>query len=249
METDQRALLNAIIAKPDDDAPRLIYADWLDENGQAERATIIRAQVKLARLPISSRKCNSRKVRGLRSKAQVEILTALVTIKPEIPEFIQSGLKRGFAHEVSCEASEWETHGDQVTDDYLVQEVKLTTNPSIAANHLGSSDTVDFYTVKVHGGVLTAKSYSDACNLWASRWPKVRFEFQPVPFTSLVALRLSSAYLSREDIRNHWGFTSSPQDEIAARVSHRMFDRMIQEMGIPPHATFDASGVSTTTRE
>lgn len=32
MHHEQRALLNAIIANPDDDAPRLVYADWLDEN-------------------------------------------------------------------------------------------------------------------------------------------------------------------------------------------------------------------------
>jgi uncharacterized protein (TIGR02996 family) len=29
---DDRAFLQAIMAAPDDDAPRLIYADWLDEH-------------------------------------------------------------------------------------------------------------------------------------------------------------------------------------------------------------------------
>lgn len=32
MHPEQRALLNTIIANPADDAPRLIYADWLDEH-------------------------------------------------------------------------------------------------------------------------------------------------------------------------------------------------------------------------
>ena len=41
--------LAAIRAAPDDDAPRLIYADWLDEHGQAERAEFIRVQCELAR--------------------------------------------------------------------------------------------------------------------------------------------------------------------------------------------------------
>lgn len=45
-DTTQRALLNAIIAKPDDDALRLIYSDWLDENGEAERASLVRCQIK-----------------------------------------------------------------------------------------------------------------------------------------------------------------------------------------------------------
>lgn len=35
-------LLQAVLEKPDDDAPRLIFADWLDENGQAEWAEFIR---------------------------------------------------------------------------------------------------------------------------------------------------------------------------------------------------------------
>jgi len=43
------ALLAAIRQAPDDDAPRLIYADWLDEHGQPERAEFIRVQIELAR--------------------------------------------------------------------------------------------------------------------------------------------------------------------------------------------------------
>ncbi len=33
---------------PDDDAPRLIYADWLEENGKPDRAEFIRVQIALA---------------------------------------------------------------------------------------------------------------------------------------------------------------------------------------------------------
>lgn len=40
--TDGDALLAAILANPDEDTPRLAYADWLDENGQAERASRVR---------------------------------------------------------------------------------------------------------------------------------------------------------------------------------------------------------------
>ncbi len=48
--TDRAALLRSILAAPDDDAPRLVYADWLDENGEPERAEFIRVQCELARL-------------------------------------------------------------------------------------------------------------------------------------------------------------------------------------------------------
>jgi uncharacterized protein (TIGR02996 family) len=48
------AFLEAIREHPDDDAPRLIYADWLEEHGQPERAEFIRVQCERARLPEGS---------------------------------------------------------------------------------------------------------------------------------------------------------------------------------------------------
>ena len=43
--TDRDALLRAICANPEDDAPRLIYADWLDEHGDPLQAEFIRLQI------------------------------------------------------------------------------------------------------------------------------------------------------------------------------------------------------------
>jgi uncharacterized protein (TIGR02996 family) len=48
---NDQAFFDAILAAPDDDAPRLVYADWLDEHGQSERAEFIRIQCDLARRP------------------------------------------------------------------------------------------------------------------------------------------------------------------------------------------------------
>jgi uncharacterized protein (TIGR02996 family) len=47
--TPRAAFLRAIHDAPDDDAPRLVYADWLDEHGDADRAAFIRVQCALAR--------------------------------------------------------------------------------------------------------------------------------------------------------------------------------------------------------
>ncbi|MCI0702163.1 MAG: TIGR02996 domain-containing protein [Planctomycetia bacterium] len=46
--TDADALLRAIIRHPEDDTPRLIYADWLQENGRSEEAEFIRVECRLA---------------------------------------------------------------------------------------------------------------------------------------------------------------------------------------------------------
>lgn len=68
MNATQRALLKGIAAAPHDDAPRLVYADWLDEyaaelpkkerEATAARAEIIRVQCELARL--AEEDCDSR---------------------------------------------------------------------------------------------------------------------------------------------------------------------------------------------
>jgi uncharacterized protein (TIGR02996 family) len=44
------AILADVIENPDDDAPRLVYADWCEDRGDAERAELIRAQLRLARM-------------------------------------------------------------------------------------------------------------------------------------------------------------------------------------------------------
>jgi uncharacterized protein (TIGR02996 family) len=53
--SDRDALLAAITANPDDDTARLVFADWLQENGQERRAQFIRAQVWAARAEPFSR--------------------------------------------------------------------------------------------------------------------------------------------------------------------------------------------------
>jgi uncharacterized protein (TIGR02996 family) len=46
--TERDALLRAVCENPDDDTPRLVYADWLQENGDEARAEFIRLQVAIA---------------------------------------------------------------------------------------------------------------------------------------------------------------------------------------------------------
>src|SRR5262245_30974911 len=52
MATDPEydALYAAVCAAPDDDTPRLVLADWLDEHDDPDRAAHIRAEVQLHRL-------------------------------------------------------------------------------------------------------------------------------------------------------------------------------------------------------
>src|SRR5688572_20099651 len=57
MPPEERALLAAIIADPDDDTARLAYADWLDENADAlppKRRHPARVKAELIRNQIAS---------------------------------------------------------------------------------------------------------------------------------------------------------------------------------------------------
>lgn len=48
-EADRRAaFIQAICENPKDDTPRLMYADWLDEHGESERAEFIRVGCELS---------------------------------------------------------------------------------------------------------------------------------------------------------------------------------------------------------
>src|SRR5262245_39367867 len=43
--TEHRAFLESILETPEDDVPRLIYADWLEDHGDHDRAEFIRLQI------------------------------------------------------------------------------------------------------------------------------------------------------------------------------------------------------------
>ncbi len=63
------ALLQTILAKPNEDAPRLIYADWLEEQGgesEVARAEFIRVQCDLARLRYDDDLCSDLRAREYR---------------------------------------------------------------------------------------------------------------------------------------------------------------------------------------
>lgn len=46
----ENAFLSDIVAHPEDDSPRLIFADWLEDHGEVERAEFIRVQCQAAQL-------------------------------------------------------------------------------------------------------------------------------------------------------------------------------------------------------
>lgn len=75
--SDADAFLDAIFAAPDDDLPRLVYADWLEEHGQQAYAEFIRLKCRTwrASLPIKHR-------RNIRQR-QHTLLDTIIADNPE----------------------------------------------------------------------------------------------------------------------------------------------------------------------
>jgi uncharacterized protein (TIGR02996 family) len=108
--TPEDAFLRDIIEHPDDDAPRLVYADWLDEHGEGERAGFIRTQIELARLPEGDdREEELRRRDGyLLFKQQQAWRQRLRTGNTELK------LARGFVEGVELTASSWLQQGKRI---------------------------------------------------------------------------------------------------------------------------------------
>ena len=65
----QDALLQAVRENPGDGSLRLVYADWLEDHGQPERAEFIRVLCELARLPDDPRSVVRRRELEARERA------------------------------------------------------------------------------------------------------------------------------------------------------------------------------------
>jgi uncharacterized protein (TIGR02996 family) len=139
---DWPAFIAAIVAEPDEDTPRLVAADFLEEHGEADRAAFIRVQVELARLGASGLGASG-EAHELRKKERAFLGPR--SEKPhlwaaeECPELVRANprtlrfegaerlvWRRGFVEAVWCPAAEWLRHGVAVRARNPVREVWLT---------------------------------------------------------------------------------------------------------------------------
>src|SRR5262245_34977672 len=92
--SDAAAFLEAIRAEPAADAPRLVYADWLDEQGGAadrDRAEFIRVQIALARgtdedprrTPLRQREAELLRLYEARWRAELPVLPGVTWVRFE----------------------------------------------------------------------------------------------------------------------------------------------------------------------
>ena len=119
-----RDFLAAVCADKADAAPRLIMADYLDEQGECGRAELIRIQMRLARVPLgpwrlvcgcedsrlADRRCSHRTQKDDLLEREAELLAEFADVwAPPLPG-VAFHWRRGFIASVTCTRAAWLAH-------------------------------------------------------------------------------------------------------------------------------------------
>ena len=140
------AFLQEIIAAPDEDGPRLVYADWLEERGDP-RAEFIRVQCEEARLGDCARRSKlRRRAKLLRERYGSEWTAAL---DASGPEFRDLEYHRGFVESATISIRYFLKSGAGVMSRTPLRRVVLTSGdkllPKLAhAQHLQQIEELHF---------------------------------------------------------------------------------------------------------
>jgi uncharacterized protein (TIGR02996 family) len=126
MSRDEAALIHAICDDPDDDTPRLAYADWLEEHGHLERAEFVRVQVRMARLPSDSPDL-ARLV--WRARELFHHHHEKESFKPKVPRALEQfnwSYHRGFVTKIRGTAARFIKSANGLLRHFPLEQVELT---------------------------------------------------------------------------------------------------------------------------
>jgi uncharacterized protein (TIGR02996 family) len=129
-------LLKAVVASPDDDLPRLVAADWLDEHDEPERAEFIRVQVERAKADSTELKWREQSrwnnpllgplwaVEACPHIADMDFGSSLRSLGLNGAERVE--FRRGFPFRITCTADEWLRYGRGIVPRQPVRELALS---------------------------------------------------------------------------------------------------------------------------
>jgi len=103
---DRDMFLAAIHAAPDDDAPRLVFTDWLEENGEEERAEFIRIQIAMKQEYEKNQRMTARQdILFLRQKELFQLPWA--DVARECGAGVMATFSRGFPNYLNLSVSQF----------------------------------------------------------------------------------------------------------------------------------------------
>ncbi len=123
MKQDKSGFWKSICADPDDDVPRLVFADYLDEHGQPERAELIRAQCDLETLPLS----DPRRL-DLEMTARRLLHEHYEEWVEELPKWVNRQtvtFRRGFPYGIRVTSSAYHRHCSAMAKRTVIQQLAL----------------------------------------------------------------------------------------------------------------------------
>ena len=123
-EAEERgAFYQAIIDDWDDDTPRLVYADWLDERGDPDRAEFIRLQIQLAHLPEGTTKEEQAR---LRQREEALLTAHQEAYTRDVPSWTDGLVfRRGLVAQVGASVTDFLRRGDELQNLAGLEAVRL----------------------------------------------------------------------------------------------------------------------------
>jgi uncharacterized protein (TIGR02996 family) len=127
MNSDEDAFLQAILAQPEDDTVRLVYADWLAEHGDPDRGEFVRTQIELAHTEPNSEAEERR--RSFLFGRQAELLKRHKKewLAPFTPYAKESSFVRGFVQALAVSATTFIRNAEKWFKIAPITRVKVTT--------------------------------------------------------------------------------------------------------------------------
>jgi uncharacterized protein (TIGR02996 family) len=122
---EREALLRAVCEHPDDDTPRLVFADWLDENGEPDRAEFIRLQIAVDRTPGYPDRFGPEH-RELIKRIKFDLFRGAWENDLPLPGPDAPVWKRGFIETIRCTVEAWRSACKVVFALHPVQRVEFT---------------------------------------------------------------------------------------------------------------------------
>jgi uncharacterized protein (TIGR02996 family) len=184
---NRRSLLQGILDAPEDDAPRLVFADWLDDEGEPDRAEFIRTQIRLA-----STAGDDPNYEEFRKRAGQLLSCHFTEWVKEVPGWARHDVKfaRGFIRDVVCTATSFARRGARLFENAPVRGIRLTKYAGLVAQ-VASAPHARLVTAVT----LTADRYEnrlrreDVTAIVESAWPAI-----------LESLDLSGNWLGRAEM-------------------------------------------------
>ena len=142
---DRDAFFAAIVSRPDDDLPRLIYADYLDERGDAERAEFIRLQCAAARGEPDV---------DLRRIAQLDAAHHERWLAECGPSVYYAAFRRGFAEHVVMSARDFLRDGPELRSRSPIRSMALLGAGQVLARLLAEPHLAGLTALHLTGSML-----------------------------------------------------------------------------------------------